>query len=69
MKNLFSKKNLIWLGLLIVFFFLVQFLIDIRVITPYYRTIVYWVGIFIILGVSLNIIIGITGQLDRKSVV
>ena len=64
MKNLFSKKNLIWLGLLIVFFFLVQFMIDVRIITPYYRTILYGMGIFIILGVSLNIIIGITGQLS-----
>lgn len=64
MKNLFSKKNLIWLGLLIVFFFLFQFMIDVRIITPYYRTILYGIGIFIILGVSLNIIIGITGQLS-----
>lgn len=64
MKNLFSKKNLIWLGMLIVFFFLFQFLIDVRIITPYYRTVLYGIGIFIILGVSLNIIIGITGQLS-----
>lgn len=64
MKNLFSKKNLIWVASLIVFFFIVQFLIDARIITPYYRQVVYWIGIYIILGVSLNIIIGITGQLS-----
>lgn len=64
MKNLFSKTNLIWALLLVGLFFLVQFLIDARVITPYYRSVLYWIAIYIILAASLNIIIGITGQLS-----
>lgn len=64
MKNLFSKTNLIWALLLVGLFFLVQFLIDVRVITPYYRSVLYWIAIYIILAASLNIIIGITGQLS-----
>jgi branched-chain amino acid transport system permease protein len=64
MKNLFSKTNLLWALLLVGLFFLVQFLMDIRVITPYYRSVLYWIVIYIILAVSLNIIIGITGQLS-----
>lgn len=64
MKALLTKRNLLWLIALIATYFIVQTLIDIRVITPYYRSILYWIGIFVILGVSLNIIIGITGQLS-----
>lgn len=64
MTNLFSKKNLAWLTFIVVVYFLVAFLIDIRVITPYYRSVIFWIGIYVILGVSLNIIIGITGQLS-----
>jgi branched-chain amino acid transport system permease protein len=64
MTSLFSKKNIIWVVFLIVTYFLVAFLIDVRIITPYYRSILFWVGIYVILGVSLNIIIGIAGQLS-----
>ena len=64
MKNLFSKTNILWAVLLIVFFFFIQFLMDIRIITPYYRSVLYWIGIYVILAASLNIIIGITGQLS-----
>ena len=64
MKALLTKQNLIWLILLIATYFVVDYLIAIRVITPYYRTVVYWIGIYIVLAASLNIIIGITGQLS-----
>ena len=64
MKNLFSKTNILWAVLIVAFFFVIQFLMDIRIITPYYRSVLYWIGIYAILGVSLNIIIGITGQLS-----
>ncbi len=64
MANLLTKRNLLWVIGLIGFFFLVHFLIEVRIITPYYRSILYWIGIYMILGVSLNIIIGITGQLS-----
>lgn len=62
--KLFNKTNIQWIISLVAIYFLVQFLIDARIITPYYRTIVYWIGIYAILGASLNIIIGITGQLS-----
>ncbi len=62
--KLFNKTNLLWAVALVVIYFITQFLIDIRVITPYYRTILYWIGIYAILGASLNIVIGITGQLS-----
>lgn len=64
MTLLFSKKNIGWVIFLTLVYFLVGYLIDVRIITPYYRSVLFWVGIYIILGVSLNIIIGITGQLS-----
>ncbi len=64
MKQLLSKQNLLWLVVIVAFYFFMAFLIDIRVITPYYRTVLYWIGIYIVLAASLNIIIGITGQLS-----
>lgn len=63
MKNTFlNKKNLTWLILGIAFFFLIQLLIQVGIITPYYRVTMYWICLFAILGVSLNVIIGVTGQ-------
>jgi branched-chain amino acid transport system permease protein len=64
MKNLLNKKNLISLLMFTVLYVVVDFLITNRILTPYYRTVVYWMGIYIILSLSLNIIIGITGQLS-----
>ena len=64
MKALFTKKNLITVIALIAVFMVVELLIQQRIITSFMRTNIYWVGIYIILGVSLNIIIGITGQLS-----
>lgn len=64
MKALFTKKNLLSVVVLVAVFVVVDLLIQQRIITSYMRTNLYWVGIYIILGVSLNIIIGITGQLS-----
>lgn len=64
MKNIFTKKNLISVVAMVVIFLVVQVLIQERVITAYMRSNIYWVGIYIILGLSLNIIVGITGQLS-----
>jgi branched-chain amino acid transport system permease protein len=64
MKNLLNKKNLVSLILLVIIFFVFDYLIKARIITPYYRTVLYWMGIYIILSLGLNIIIGITGQLS-----
>ena len=64
MKNLLNKKNLISLLIFTVLYVVVDFLITNRILTPYYRTVIYWMGIYIILSLSLNIIIGITGQLS-----
>ena len=64
MKNFFNKKNLISLVMFAVVYVVLDFLIANRILTPYYRTVVYWIGIYIILSLSLNIIIGITGQLS-----
>jgi branched-chain amino acid transport system permease protein len=64
MKQLLSKQNLLWLVIISSLYFVISYLIDIRVITPYYRTVLYWIGIYIVLAASLNIIIGITGQLS-----
>jgi branched-chain amino acid transport system permease protein len=50
----------VWLLVLIV----VNALIDARVINAYYRSILYGIGINMILGVSLNLIIGLSGQLS-----
>ncbi|NTW95906.1 MAG: branched-chain amino acid ABC transporter permease [Erysipelotrichaceae bacterium] len=64
MKNLLNKKNLVSLVLLVIIFFVFDYLIKARILTPYYRTVLYWMGIYIILSLGLNIIIGITGQLS-----
>lgn len=64
MKNILNRKNIISVIILVTIFFVFNYLISNRIITPYYRTVIYWVGIYIILGLGLNIIIGITGQLS-----
>lgn len=64
MKNYLNKRNLITFVILMMIFFVVQFLIKEKIITSYMRSNLYWIGIYIILGLSLNMIIGITGQLS-----
>lgn len=64
MKNYLNKRNLLTFIVLLVVFFVVQFLIKEKIITSYMRSNLYWIGIYIMLGLSLNMIIGITGQLS-----
>lgn len=63
MKNLFNKKNIcIILGILITYAVLFG-LISANVINSYYKGIITFALINIILAVSLNLIVGFTGQL------
>lgn len=64
MKNYLNKRNLLTFIVLLLVFFVVQFLIKEKIITSYMRSNLYWIGIYIMLGLSLNMIIGITGQLS-----
>lgn len=50
--------------LAIIVFIFIQVLIQTRVLTPYHQTTLYWICIYAILAVSLNLIVGITGQLS-----
>lgn len=60
--GLLSKKNIIWALVAVAIFVLVYVAIELRIISPYYRVTLFWIAIFAMLGVSLNIIIGVTGQ-------
>lgn len=64
MKNYLNKRNIITLVVMLVVFAVVQLLIQEKIITSYMRSNIYWIGIYIMLGLSLNMIIGITGQLS-----
>lgn len=64
MKNYLNKRNIIGVVVILVIFFVVQFLIKEKIITSYMRSNLYWIGIYVMLGLSLNMIIGITGQLS-----
>ena len=61
-SGLLSKKNLIWAGVALAIFALIQVAIMLKIISPFYRVTLYWISLFAMLGVSLNIIIGVTGQ-------
>ena len=62
MKNILSKNNLIWLAFSAFCYGAVVILIKIGVINPYYEITLSMIMINIILAISLNLIIGITGQ-------
>lgn len=64
MKNYLNKRNIVTLVVMLVVFAVVQLLIQEKIITSYMRSNIYWIGIYIMLGLSLNMIIGITGQLS-----
>ncbi len=64
MKQLSWQKLIIGLGLSFLLYFFVNWLIVVKIITPYYASVLYWIGIYIILGLSLNLIVGLTGQLS-----
>ena len=63
MKKRLFKAGLVLISL-VIFYFLVANLIAQRIITPYYASVIYWIGIYMILGLSLNLIVGLTGQLS-----
>ncbi len=56
------KVNLIWLGILVLGFALIQGLVAMGVLNFYYVQIVQQIGINIILAVGLNLIVGFSGQ-------
>lgn len=56
------KNTILWFAAITIIGVLVQVLLDGRIITPYYKITLNTIGINIILAVSLNLIIGITGQ-------
>ena len=64
MKNYLNKRNIITLVVMLVVFAVVQLLIQEKIITSYMRSNIYWIGIYIMLDLSINMIIGITGQLS-----
>ncbi len=64
MKNYLNKRNIITAVIITLIFFVVQFMIKEKIISSYMRSNLYWIGIYIMLGLSLNMIIGITGQLS-----
>ena len=62
MKNIFNKLNICWIVSTTVLLTLVTLAMQGGIITAYYQSTLYTIGINIILAVSLNLIIGVTGQ-------
>ena len=56
------KVNLVWLGLLVAGFALIQVLVAAGVLNLFYIQILEQIGINIILAVGLNLIVGFSGQ-------
>ena len=61
-KSIFSKVNLLWLGFTVILYVGVFLLLKLGIINAYYEITLSSIMINIILAVSLNLIIGITGQ-------
>lgn len=62
MKYIFSKLNIAWIVFTAVILSVLTFLVTGNVINAYYQSTLYTIGINIILAISLNLIIGVTGQ-------
>lgn len=60
--KILSKKNIISLAAIIVFYAVVQLLINMEIIDSYLQLNIMLIGINIILAVGLNLITGFTGQ-------
>ncbi len=58
----FNRKNIIAIVGLIIFYFLINFLINMGIIDSYLQLNIVIIGINIILAVSLNLVTGFTGQ-------
>ena len=62
------KVNLVWLGLLVAGFALIQVLVAAGVLNLFYIQILEQIGINIILAVGLNLIVGFSGQFSDMPV-
>lgn len=62
MKNIFSKLNLCWILFTAILLTVLTLLMQGGVINFYYQSILFTIGINMILAISLNLIIGVTGQ-------
>lgn len=62
MKNIFSKLNLCWILFTTILLTVLTLLMQGGVINFYYQSILFTIGINMILAISLNLIIGVTGQ-------
>ena len=62
MKHIFSKLNISWIIFTTVILTILTILVNGNIINAYYQSTLYTIGINIILAVSLNLIIGVTGQ-------
>ena len=60
------KVNLVWLGLLVAGFALIQVLVVAGVLNLFYIQILEQIGINIILAVGLNLIVGFSGQFSLE---
>ena len=63
MKALGLKKNLTIVAVLVALYFAIAYAIKTNLINPFQQVNLIWMGINIILAVSLNVIVGFTGQL------
>lgn len=62
MKHIFSKLNISWIIFTTVILTILTVLVNGNIINAYYQSTLYTIGINIVLAVSLNLIIGVTGQ-------
>lgn len=62
MKHIFSKLNICWILSTTILLTLLTIAMQGGIINLYYQSTIYTIGINIILAVSLNLIIGVTGQ-------
>ncbi len=62
MKNIFSRLNLCWILFTAILLTILTLLMQGGVINMYYQSILFTIGINMILAISLNLIIGVTGQ-------
>lgn len=61
-KQVLSKANMIWSGLILALFLIVWVLMGAGIINSYYESTIFTICFNIILAVSLNLIVGICGQ-------
>ncbi|MEG0507230.1 MAG: branched-chain amino acid ABC transporter permease [Longicatena sp.] len=62
MKNIFSKLNICWILSTTIILTILTIMMQGGAINLYYQSTIYTIGINMILAISLNLIIGVTGQ-------